>query len=1087
VPLVSGSIEGDVMFRDVTNRPDFHAIETGILDLWEKEGTFQKSLDQRRGAPEYVFYDGPPFATGLPHYGHLLAGTIKDIVPRYHTMRGHFVDRRFGWDCHGLPVEFEVEQDLGISGKTEIEKLGVDKFNETCRSIVLRYTREWRDIVTRMGRWVDFDRDYKTMDPHYMESIWWVFKTLWDKGLIYEGNKILPYCPRCATPLSNFETNQGYEEVTDPAITVRFKVDGEENTYILAWTTTPWTLPSNLALAVGEDIAYVRVRDKDDTYIVAKERLSVFWKSEDDYDGVEPVQTADLVGMTYEPLFPYFADKKDESAFRVVAGDFVTTEDGTGVVHMAPGFGEDDYRLGQAEGLPTVCPVDAEGRFTPEVDDYAGREVKEADADIIRRLKDEGKLVHRGTIAHPYPHCWRCETPLIYRAVSTWFVRVEQMRDRIIEANKTIHWVPGHLKDGRFGKWLEGARDWAISRNRYWGAPLPVWRSDDGEEAVCIGSIEELANLSGHNVEDLHKHIVDRITIPSQQGKGELRRVPEVLDCWFESGAMPYAQAHYPFENREHFEAHFPADFIAEGLDQTRGWFYTLMVLSVALFDKPAFKSVVVNGLVLAEDGRKMSKRLKNYPDPVYMVNTYGADALRLYMLNSAVVRAEDLRFSEDGVKHLLRSILLPLWNAYSFFVTYANIDGWEPSGPGDERLGETPRPTCANSDQDGRANPPGEPRDGPASGKANVLDRWIASSLESLTADVVAAMDGYDLQRAVRPFVHFIEDLTNWYIRRSRRRFWKSQDDDDKRQAYQTLYNVLLRLAKIAAPFVPFVSDSIYRNLRTDDMPESVHLCDFPLPDAGKRDPELEEQMAEVMAVVRMGRLLRTEHNLKVRQPLSVLHVVSRRPEKRERIAALGDIIVEELNVKRLEFGDHETELAALRAKPNFKRLGPKLGPKVKTAAGAIARLGGEQLQRLLAGETVSIVVDGEPLELCEDDVVVEREPHEGLVVACEGELLVALETGLTPGLLAEGLAREFVNKVQNMRKAAELDVTCRINVAFRSDAEVNAAVRKHADYIGAETLALACDAVAEQPDGATDWDLNGHTCAIAITPVKA
>ncbi|HVN82456.1 MAG TPA: isoleucine--tRNA ligase, partial [Terriglobia bacterium] len=551
------------MFKAVSSKVDFPGLEQEVLRFWDDRVIFQESLAQRMASQEYTFYDGPPFATGLPHYGHLLAGTIKDIVPRYQTMRGHFVERRFGWDCHGLPVEYEMEQELELSGKRDIEKLGVDVFNEKCRGIVLRYTREWRQIITRMGRWVDFDHDYKTMDKAYMESIWWVFKSLWDKGLIYEGNKILPYCPRCATPLSNFETNQGYEEVSDPAITVRFRRRGFPNEYILAWTTTPWTLPSNMALAVGPEIRYVKVQDKNDAYYLAKDRLETYYRQGDAYRVLKEIPGTDLEGWEYEPLFPYFVDHRAAGAFRVLTADFVSTEDGTGVVHIAPGFGEDDYAIGQKSGLPTVCPVDDEGRFTPAVPDYAGREVKEADNDIIRKLKEQGSLVHRSTIQHSYPHCWRCDTPLIYRAVSTWFVRVEQMRDRLLAANRQIHWVPEHLRDGRFGKWLEGARDWAISRNRYWGAPLPVWRTSDGAETVCIGSVAELEQLSGHHIEDLHKHFVDKIEIPSSRGTAPLRRIPEVLDCWFESGAMPYAQTHYPFENRERFEAHFPADFIA--------------------------------------------------------------------------------------------------------------------------------------------------------------------------------------------------------------------------------------------------------------------------------------------------------------------------------------------------------------------------------------------------------------------------------------------------------------------------------------------------------------------------------------------
>lgn len=1039
------------MIEPVSNKVNFPEIEADVLKFWEKHNTFKKSLDLRKNSPEFVFYDGPPFATGLPHYGHLLAGTIKDIVPRYQTMRGHFVERRFGWDCHGLPVEYEMEQELKISGKRDIEKMGVDVFNEKCRSIVLRYTREWRQIVTRMGRWVDFDNDYKTMDPPYMESIWWVFKSLWDKDLIYEGSKILPYCPRCATPLSNFETNQGYEEVQDPAITIRFAVEGQPRTYILAWTTTPWTLPSNLALAVGPKILYVRIRDGEDTYYLAKDRFAVYYKKPDLVRILEEMEGSRLVGLRYEPLFPYFSEQRKAGAFRVCPADFVSTEDGTGIVHIAPGFGEDDYRLGQAEGLSAVCPVDEEGRFTAAVPDYAGREVKEADGDIMRRLKEEGKLVHRSTIQHSYPHCWRCDKPLIYKAISTWFVRVEKIRERIMTANQQTAWVPDHLRDGRFGKWLEGARDWAISRNRYWGAPLPIWRNQEGE-IVCAGSVVELEKLSGKKVDDLHKHFVDKIEIPSSQGGAPLKRIPEVLDCWFESGSMPYAQSHYPFENKQRFEEHFPADFIAEGLDQTRGWFYTLMVLSTALFDKPAFKNVIVNGLVLAEDGRKMSKRLKNYPDPVAMLNTYGADALRLYMIYSPVVRAENLCFSEEGVKNALRHLLIPLWNSYSFFVTYARIDNWSPKS-----TAQSPK-------------------------SANLLDRWIHSSLERLTQDVVKAMDGYDLQQAVRPFVRFIDNMTNWYIRRSRRRFWKSTDDDDKAQAYITLYEVLLRLSKIAAPFVPFVSEAIYRNLRTADMPESVHLCDFPVSDGRGRDVELEAQMDDVMAAVSLGRQLRADHNLKVRQPLRGIHVVCRDLARLERIKALVDVISEELNVKHVWFDAKESELAVFTGKPDFSRLGPRLGPLVKKAAAVIQKLEAESLSSLLDGKTVSVQVDGQTVELSPDDVIVERKPKEGLVVASQNNLVVALETDLTQELMREGLAREFVNKVQSMRKTADLDVTQRIRVTYCGDDSVCDAVEEYKEYIEAETLCLDSVYSKDFPAETSAWDLNGHSCSIRI-----
>ncbi len=1049
---ISGLITRDyTMYTPVSNRVDFAAIERDVLKLWEKNDTFKKSQELRKDAEEFVFYDGPPFATGMPHYGHLLAGTIKDIIPRYQTMKGKYVERRFGWDCHGLPVEYEVEQALKISGKKQIEEMGVDVFNEHCRSIVLRYTKEWREVVTRMGRWVDFDNDYKTMDPEYMESIWWVFNSLWDKGLIYEGQKILPYCPRCSTPLSNFETNQGYMDVTDPAITVRFKVIGSENTYILAWTTTPWTLPSNMALAVGNDITYVKVKDGDDIYILAKDRLPSYYKDEETFSVESELKGSELVGEKYEPLFPYFADKAGEGAFRVCAADFVSTGDGAGIVHIAPGFGEDDAALGAKEGIPAVCPIDAECCFTDEVSDYAGRKVKEADKDISRWLKKEKKLVHQGTVKHSYPHCWRCDEALIYRGISTWFVNVEKVKERLIDANGDIRWVPSHLKDGRFGKWLEGARDWAISRNRYWGAPLPIWRSDDGKEMVCIGSIDELEELSGKRVSDLHKHFVDDIEIPSKEGRGMLKRIPEVLDCWFESGAMPYAQAHYPFENKQRFEEHFPADFIAEGLDQTRGWFYTLMILSVALFDRPAFRNVIVNGLILAEDGKKMSKRLKNYPDPATIIETYGADALRLYMLNSPVVRGEGLRFAEQGVKHSLRHLMIPLWNSYSFFVTYANIDGWTT----EKMVGLAP------SD--------------------NQLDRWIRSSLESLIAGVTEAMESYDLQKAVRPFVRFIEDLTNVYIRRSRRRFWKSEDDSDKIQAYQTLNYVLLQLSKIAAPCVPFISETIYQNLRTADMPESVHLCDFPIADDSNRDVALEEEIEAVRTIVRMGRLLRTEHSLKVRQPLAKLHVVCCDDDVLSRLSGFTEIMKEELNVKEISFGSNESELAHLKAKADFRRLGPRFGQQMKQVSTAIVALDHDTLVTLTGGTSIALDLDGETVDLQSEDVVIERIPREGLVVASEGHLIVALETELTPDLLAEGLAREFVSRVQNMRKEADLEVTQRIKIEFSGDHDLEVATDKFNGYIKTEVLAISCLAV-EEVEGGEELDLNGHICNVQI-----
>jgi isoleucyl-tRNA synthetase len=889
------------MFKPVLSKTDFAEMEEGVLAFWKEHGTFKKSVENRAKNSEFVFYDGPPFATGLPHYGHLLAGTIKDIVPRYQTMRGHRVERRFGWDCHGLPIEALAQEALGLAGAPAIVEAGIGVFNEQCRSMVTKYVEEWEKTVTRMGRWVDFKNDYKTMDKDFMETIWWVFSELWKQGRIYKAHRIMPYSWKLNTPLSNFEAGRNYQDVQDPAITVRVKLNGFEieNAYALVWTTTPWTLPSNLAICAGADIDYVAVRDAEsgEVYVLAEARLSAYYKKEGGYEILKKFQGSELAGLTYEPLFNYFTG--NPNSFRVLLDGFVSTEDGTGIVHMAPAYGEDDYRICRAANIPMVEPLDEDCKFTAQVPDYKGQFCKDADKAIIKRLKDEGKLIHQSTIQHSYPFCERTDTPLIYRAIDAWYVRVEDLRAEMLANNAQVHWMPEYVGEKRFANWLAEAKDWNISRNRFWGSCIPLWINvDDPNDRICISSVAELEKLSGRKVTDLHKHFVDDILI-KKDGK-TYKRTPEVLDCWFESGAMPYAQHHYPFENKAHFEANFPANFIAEGLDQTRGWFYTLMVLSTALFKKPAFKNVVVNGLVLAEDGLKMSKRLKNYPDPLHVVHEYGADALRLYMINSPVVKAESLRFSEEGVKHALRHLLIPLWNSYSFFVTYANIDQWE---PGTSKLGES----------------------------KNLLDRWIESSLANLCQEVTAAMDNYDLQRAIRPFVTFIEDLTNWYIRRSRRRFWKSENDGDKQQAYATLYHVLIELCKIAAPFTPFMAEEIYRNLRTDDMPESVHLCDFPTAAGAKRNTALETQMRIVMDVVSMGHQLRKDRDVKVRQPLRRLDVVSRDSGLLNQVGELKQIIVEELNVHEVIFDDDETSLATLSAKANFKTLGKKFGKQVQ------------------------------------------------------------------------------------------------------------------------------------------------------------
>ena len=1040
------------MFTAISSKVSFPGMEEEVLKLWKEQDTFKKSLEIRENSEEFVFYDGPPFATGLPHYGHLLAGTIKDIIPRYQAMRGHYVSRRFGWDCHGLPIEALAQEALGLAGAPAIKEAGVDVFNEQCRSMVATYVEEWEKTVTRMGRWVDFENGYKTMDTPFMETIWWVFSELWKQDRIYKAHRIMPYSWKLNTPLSNFEAGRNYQDVQDPAITVRVKlIDFElENASALIWTTTPWTLPSNLAICAGPDIDYVAIKDKEthEIFILAQARLAAYYKKDEEYEILKSYKGSDLKGLKYEPMFDFFAD--NANSFQILNDDFVSTEDGTGIVHMAPAYGEDDYRICREVGIPLVDPLDDDCVFTAKVPDYEGQFCKEADKAIIKALKHGGKLIHQSVIQHSYPFCERTDTPLIYRAIDAWYVKVEDLRERMLKNNEGVHWTPDYVGERRFANWLADARDWNISRNRFWGSCIPIWVNvDDKSDMICIDSIEKLEELSGEKVTDLHKHYVDEILI-EKDGK-TYKRTPEVLDCWFESGSMPFAQNHYPFENKEHFEANFPADFIAEGLDQTRGWFYTLMVLSTALFDKPAFKNVVVNGMVLAEDGLKMSKRLKNYPDPTIVINKYGADALRLYMIYSPVVRAESLRLSEDGVKNSLRHLILPWWNAYSFFITYANIDGWTPEQSVPER--------------------------------DNLMDRWIQSSLARLEQQVADAMDRYDLQASVRPFVAFIEDLTNWYIRRSRRRFWKTEDDNDKVQAYSTLYDVLLGLSKIAAPFTPFISETIYQNLKTDNMPESVHLCDFPTAADAKRDEVLEGQMAMVMSAVEQGRTLRAEYKLKNRQPLSKMYVICDDEKLLANIQTLESLISDELNVRAVEFGTDSSELATIQAKPNFKQLGPKLGPLMKKAVPLINSLTDEQISSISAGETVAVEMDGAVVELASADIEIIRNPKDGMAVSAEGALVVGLDTQLNDDLISEGLAREFVNKVQNLRKEMDLEITQRISMVFGSDEEVERAVSSHRNYIEGETLALSCNKTEEIAESGTKLDLNGHTCYVSIT----
>jgi isoleucyl-tRNA synthetase len=1032
-------------------RPDVRlsALEERVLEKWDAERTFERSLAQSAAQKPYSFYDGPPFATGLPHYGNLLAGVLKDIVPRYWTMRGYHVVRRFGWDCHGLPVEHEISKKLKIESNKQILAMGIDRYNAECRGIVQRYTEEWKTSVRRIGRWVDMDRPYFTMDPSFMESVWWVFRQLWDKGLVYEGYKVLPYSTGVSTPLSNFEANLNYKDVQDPAVTVAFQA-GEFA--ILAWTTTPWTLPSNLALAVHKDLAYSRVVDKatGKHYVLASGLVDKYFDSAQ-IDTVAAMTGADLLGTTYTPLFPYFA--ATPGAFRVIHADHVTLDAGTGIVHMAPAFGEEDFLACQRAGISIVNPVDDDGMFTAEVPDFAGRRVKDADKDIIARLKAEGRIFRHETITHSYPFCWRSDTPLIYRAVSTWFVKVEAIKDQILAGNRETTWVPDHLRDGRFGKWLENARDWAVSRNRFWGTPLPIWKNDQGE-TICVGSIDELEALTGQQVTDLHLDAVNRLEIPATKGGGPLRQYGGVLDCWFESGSMPYAQWGYPRTHKAEFEAAFPADFIAEGLDQTRGWFYTLTVLGNALFGKSPFKHVVVNGLVLAEDGKKMSKSLRNYPDPKVLFEEHGADALRLYLVDSPVVKAQELQFSEKGVRDVVRKILLRWWNAYSFYVSYANIEAFEPRGI--------------------------------AAASPNVLDRWILSRLNSLIDHTNREMEAYKLYNVVPNLLSFIEDLTNTYIRFNRTHFWADGMPADKREAFETLFHVLVTLAKLMAPFTPFLSETTYGNLARvlAGAKDSVHLEAYPVADAERMDPPLEDAVARMSQMMVMARNLRETLGIKAKIPLQRLTIIHRERGVLDSIRQLEDCFVEEINVQRVVYEDREDDWVQISAKANFKKLGARLGKKMKPVASAIQQLTVADLVALERGGAIEL--EGEAITL--DDVEIRRAPKDARDALASDQLIsIALDPTVTEAQIREGLAREVMRRIQIARKTANLILDDRIALELACDGELRAAVEAHADKIRDATLATSL-AIVAAPAGAfvEAADIDGAPLTIALTVAR-
>ncbi|TAJ22055.1 MAG: isoleucine--tRNA ligase [Planctomycetota bacterium] len=1043
-------------YPSVEAAPDYPKLEERVLAHWRERDLFRRSVEQRpageRGANEYVFYDGPPFANGLPHYGHLLTGYVKDAVPRYQTLRGRRVERRFGWDCHGLPAEMEAEKQLGISGRAKIQEYGIERFNAHCKSSVMRYTGEWQRYVTRQARWVDFERDYKTMDLSYMESVMWAFKRLHDKGLVYEGFRVMPYSWAAETPVSNFETriDNSYRPRQDPAVTVKFALapragDGAP-LVLLAWTTTPWTLPSNLALAVGPEVEYaifeLATASGGERWVLAAAAAARYEKELAGAARVGTLKGAELVGRAYTPLFPYFA--KHPNAFKVLAGDFVSTEDGTGIVHMAPGFGEDDQRVCAANGIDVVVPVDGQGKFTAEVPDWQGQNVLEANKPILQHLKQRGVVVRHETIVHNYPHCWRTDQPLIYRALSSWYVKVTDFRERMVELNRSIRWIPEHVRDGQFGKWLEGARDWSISRNRFWGSPIPVWKSPSGKIKV-FGSIAELEQASGKQVTDLHRPFVDELVI--QDGGEEYRRVEDVLDCWFESGSMPFAQVHYPFENKEWFEQHSPADFIVEYVAQTRGWFYTLMVLGTALFDRPPFQTCVCHGVVLDENGQKLSKKLRNYPDPEEVFRTIGSDALRWFLLSSPIVRGADLQIDKEGkaIGEVVRLVLNPIWNAYYFFTLYANADGFR------GRL---------RADQQG------------------VLDRYVLCKLRATLEQTTVSMDACDLTGACAHIRGFLDALNNWWIRRSRERFWAAVTGDaardrDKQDAYDTLYTCLHVLCRMASPLLPLLSEEVYRGLTGE---ESVHLTDWPDASTLPQDAALVADMDRVREVCSVALGLRDEHKKRVRLPLREIVVAGK---DTGRLARYAELVQDELNVKQVAVEPRFDEFATLRLDVNARVLGKRRPADMKNVLAAAK-----------AGEFRTV---GDAIEVA--GVALEKEEYTLKLAARTGldgravqglasnDAVVVLDVRTTPELEREGLARDLVRAIQQARKDAGLHVSDSIELWIDAPADVQAAYDAHASYVNEQVLARRVHSGAA-PTGAktSAAELEGRKVALGV-----
>ena len=1051
-------------FRPVDPKQSFPEMEEEVGLRWKASDVFRRSQEQRAGAEIWSFYEGPPTANGRPGSHHVLSRVFKDIYPRYRTMRGYRVPRKAGWDCHGLPVELEVEKELGISSKQEIEEFGIAEFNAKCRESVFTYVEEWNRLTERIGFWIDLDDPYVTLDDDYIESVWWSLKQLHDQDQLYEGHRVSPYCPRCGTALSSHEVALGYRDVTDPSVYVRFPllgVDGEpDGDSLLVWTTTPWTLPGNYAVALNPEVEYVRVEEDGDALILAADLVEKVFGEGRKPDGT--VAVTDLIGRSYAgPVFEM--PDGGSGAFRVIAGDFVTTEDGTGLVHIAPAYGEDDYRVAIVNGLydpvsgdaPLYNPVAPDGTFTDQLPAFEGRFVKDADVteSLIAGLEGRGLLFRSDDYEHSYPHCWRCSTPLLYYAKASWYIATSGARERMLEGNAGIGWHPEHIRDGRFGKWLENNIDWALSRDRYWGTPLPVWECDSGdcEESVCIGSVEELRELAGDVPDDLHRPWIDEVTWKCGCG-GRMKRVESVIDTWYDSGAMPFAQFHYPFENREEFEERFPADFICEAIDQTRGWFYTLLAESTLLFDRPAYLNCVCLGLILDAEGQKMSKSKGNVVTPWEVIDRFGADAFRWYLF-TAQQPWSGYRFSMDAISEALRSFLLTLWNTYSFWILYANADGLDSSRP--------PAPPEAGSD----------------------LDRWAISRLQATAATVTERMDDFDCTAAGREIAGFVEELSNWYVRLSRRRFWEGDRD-----AFETLRYCLVEVSKLLAPFTPFVADEIYSNLvggdqsEFGDLPDSVHLADFPKPDPELRDEGLEAAMEAARRTVELGRAGRAQAAAKVRQPLRKAVIVATEAE-REQIEAQADLIRAELNVKELEFVSDQSELVSHSVKPNFRTLGPKFGKQMPQVAAAIGGLDPDHVvDAIEADRPIGISIGGTDHTLTAEDLLLEMEPLDGYQVEAQAGHAVALALELDEELVREGLAREVVHAVQNARKEAGLEITDRIALDIGGDGRLLEAARENEAYIADEVLATGFTFDGGSGEATSTTSIDGMELAIGI-----